>query len=439
MEAHEAALEAVMESVSEAFYALDADWRYVVFNRAAEEYFGVSRTLVLGRRIWDIFPQGRGTDFERNCYAAMEEGVSTTYETSSRYRPDRVVELTIMPLRGGGVAVRSDDVTDRRRAEEAMTAALKQREEILESISDAFYAVDADFRFTYVNRVAEALWGRRREDLIGKSFLQEFPQAAGSLSHEAHLTAARERRVVRLEAISPLLGRWLDISISPSQSGLSVYFRDITERKAAEERQRLLVNELNHRVKNALATVQAIAAQSLRGEDVPDEARERFLDRLIALARANDVLVSQSWEGASLAAIAAEVARPHAAEGESERFHIEGPNLALSPKAATSLALALHELAPNAAKYGALSSPAGQVSLAWRLDGDGAERRVRIEWRESGGPLVSAPARQGFGTRLVQRGLAGELHATVNLDYAPTGLVCTVVAPLGEGVREAAA
>jgi PAS domain S-box-containing protein len=313
---YEARLEAVLESVSEGFYALDAEWRFVVFNRAAEQYFGGSRGQVLGRSLWDLFPQGRGTPFETYCRAAMDEGRSTTFETSSRMRPDRVVELKIVPMRGGGVAVT---------------------------------------------------------------------------------------------------------------------LTDVTERRGAEARRRLLVNELNHRVKNVLATVQAIAAQSLRGSDVAPAARERFMARLMALARANDVLVAEDWQGASLAAIASEVAGPH---GAGERFSVAGPAMHLAPQAATALALGLHELATNAAKYGALSRPEGRVVLSWTLSGEPGRRRLDLSWRETGGPPTTPPTRRGFGTRLIERGLAGGLQAQVKLDYRPEGLVFTLSAPVGEAITE---
>ena len=431
---HEARLEAVLESVSDGFYALDAEWRYVIFNRAAEKYFGVSRDLLLGKVIWDLFPQGRGTPFERHCRAAMDKGEVSTLETPSALRPDRIVEVRTAPMRGGGISVSLTDITERRQAEDAVKAALAHSEAILESISDAFYAVDAEWRFTYVNRVAEAWWGRRRDALIGRSIWEVFPQAVDTASFHAHLKSARTRRVVRAELLSPIIERWIDVSIFPTDTGLSVYFRDISDRKLAEERQRLLVNELNHRVKNALATVQAIAAQTLRRDEVPAEARARFTERLMALARANDVLVASDWQGASLAAIAAQVASPYADLGEAERFRIEGPPMQLSANAATAMALALHELATNAAKYGALSWPEGRVELVWDLDGAGEARRFRLSWREAGGPQVSPPSRIGFGTRLIERGLAGELKATVAMDYAPTGLVCTLSAPLSEAL-----
>jgi len=313
---YEARLEAVLESVNDAFYALDSEWRYVVFNRAAEEYFGISRKAMLGRGMWELFPQGLNTPFETACRAAMDQGVSTTFETPSRLRPDRIVELRIVPMRGGGVAIT---------------------------------------------------------------------------------------------------------------------LTDVTERRQAEARQRLLVNELNHRVKNSLATVQAIAAQSLRGPDVSPEARERFTARLMALARANDVLVAETWTGASLASVAAEMAGPH---GEAERFAISGPEVHLSPTTATAMALGLHELATNAAKYGALSTPHGRVALTWTVEGDGKDRRFRLTWRESGGPAVGEPGPPGFGTRLIRQGLAHELRAEVALTYPPTGVVFSLTAPLSESLSE---
>lgn len=429
-ELHEARLEAVLESITDGFYAVDAEWRFVIFNRAAETYFGASREEVLGRDLWEVFPQGRGTDYERLCRLAMAERVPCAIELPSRLRPDRVVEIRISPMRPDGIAVALTDVTERRRAQDELKAALARSEGILESISDGFYAVDAEWRFIYVNSVAERWWGRPRETLLGRNIWEVFPQAHDGESYRLHDRAAKTRELVSGEFFSPILGRWIDVSIVPTETGLSVYFRDIEARKQADARQRLLVNELNHRVKNTLATVQAIAAQSLRGEQVAPAARERFMDRLMALARANDVLVAENWEGASLQAIAAQVAIPYGSGGGDGRFAISGPPVHLSPNTATAMALALHELATNAAKYGALSRPDGRVELEWQA----GEGDFRLTWRERDGPAVQPPTRTGFGSRLIQRGLTAELKGQVDMDYAPEGLVCTITAPLGEGL-----
>jgi PAS domain S-box-containing protein len=205
--------------------------------------------------------------------------------------------------------------------------------------------------------------------------------------------------------------------------------RDVTARKRWEEHQRLLINELNHRVKNTLATVQSIASQSLRNAETADEARRTVEERLFALARAHDVLTGENWEGAGLREIVTEAVSPYRHERE-DRFRIVGPDARLSPRMALAIAMALQELATNAVKYGALSDEVGQVEIAWSIDGGSVGPRLRLAWRESGGPPVEAPTRRGFGTRLIERSLAQDLHGEVNIDFASTGLVCTLIAPL---------
>jgi two-component sensor histidine kinase len=213
-----------------------------------------------------------------------------------------------------------------------------------------------------------------------------------------------------------------------ASGGVEAVVRDVSQRKAQEAQRNLMMHELNHRVKNSLAAVQAIAVQTLRGDAARPEARQAFVERLMALARANDILVAKEWRGASLADIAAQVASPYA--GPDGRFVIRGPELTLRPQAATAMALALHELATNAAKYGALSAVEGRVVLEWRLDPQGAEPEFELTWREEGGPPVAMPSRTGFGTRLLQDGLKAELSAQVRMDYLPDGFACTIRARL---------
>ena len=199
---------------------------------------------------------------------------------------------------------------------------------------------------------------------------------------------------------------------------------DIHERKIAEERQQLLINELNHRVKNTLATVQAIAFQTLKADLPVAEARGRFEARLMALSRAHNLLTGRSWEGAPLDRVVRD-ATEYLAE-ESGRFAIEGEEVWLAPRAALALALAFHELSTNAAKYGALSREAGSVTIRWRSEGG----MLRIDWKETGGPAVSAPASRGFGSRLIERGLASDLGGSASMRFEPDGLACTIEAAL---------
>ncbi len=198
---------------------------------------------------------------------------------------------------------------------------------------------------------------------------------------------------------------------------------DIHEKKLAEERQRLLINELNHRVKNMLATVQAIAFQTLKGEVPLAEARKRFEARLMALARAHNLVTAQHWEGSSLDRVVRDATEYLAEQG---RFEIAGEDVWVSPRAALALALAFHELSTNAAKYGALSRDGGQVSISWRTDGE----RLLIEWKERGGPPVSEPSSRGFGSRLIERGLGADLDGSASLGFEPDGVRCRIEASM---------
>jgi two-component sensor histidine kinase/PAS domain-containing protein len=200
------------------------------------------------------------------------------------------------------------------------------------------------------------------------------------------------------------------------------------ERARSNARQRLLINELNHRVKNTLATVQSIAAQSFRtGQS--EAAREAFEARLFALSKTHDVLTRENWEGVNLYDIVEEALAPYGKD-HAERYRITGEPLQLPPRMALSLAMAMHELSTNAAKYGAFSTDAGRIAIRWDVTESGVDRRLTLLWQEEGGPVVQAPTRKGFGSRLIERGLTRELAGEVDLDYRPGGLVCTIRFPL---------
>jgi two-component sensor histidine kinase len=213
---------------------------------------------------------------------------------------------------------------------------------------------------------------------------------------------------------------------------------DVTARHRAEEHQRLLMQELEHRVRNTLAVVQSIAEQTFRdGIDMAD-ARRRFSSRLAALAKANSLLTGERWASASLAGTIEQALKVH--QADTARLELAGPDIAIPARTALTLTLALHELATNASKYGAWANDAGMVKLGWSIDPalDGAKAPVlRLDWRERGGPEVAAPRRRGFGSRLVERGLASELEGTVELRFDPAGVTCRVEAPLRSVQRQA--
>ena len=255
--------------------------------------------------------------------------------------------------------------------------------------------------------LAEALRGRVSKDV-------EF---------KCHHPNGRQRWV-RMRGV-PIRGHARDEVV-----GALVVVDDIHNEKLADERRNLLINELNHRVKNTLAGVQSIATQTFRGNNFTPAALEAFEERLLALSKVHNQLTYESWEGADLRRLAIDVMEPH--NPGADRLHIAGPEVRLKPQAALALAMALHELATNAVKYGALSAPGGRLSLTWKTDGPATDRRLRIAWIESGGPRVTPPTSKGFGTRLIERSLAFELDSTSCIRFEPDGVICEIDADFRE-------
>jgi two-component sensor histidine kinase len=213
-----------------------------------------------------------------------------------------------------------------------------------------------------------------------------------------------------------------------SVTGMVGVSLEITERKHAEDRLRLMVDELNHRVKNTLVTVQAVAAQTLR--DVDPAVNAALEGRLQALAAVHDVLTRESWRDAGLDEVIGNALAPFGIAGNA-RFEASGPPLRLLPRVAVTISMALHELATNAIKYGAWSTAAGRVRIRWEISG-GVEPRVRIEWSEHDGPPVATPLLRGFGTRMIERSLGRDLRGIAKIVFDPEGLTCTIDAALAE-------
>jgi two-component sensor histidine kinase len=201
--------------------------------------------------------------------------------------------------------------------------------------------------------------------------------------------------------------------------------RNISERRRAEAQRVLLMAELNHRVKNTLATVISIARQSFTGPEI-SEARAAFDARIRGLAQTNSRLADGNWESVPLETLFADEFAPYR-QGGADNVSLEGPLVELSPRCALTLCLAIHELVTNAAKYGALSVDAGSVHVRWSIDA--GDHTLEIEWRESGGPHVSPPRRSGFGRLLLERALEADLKSEVQADFDPRGLRCRIRIP----------
>jgi PAS domain S-box-containing protein len=283
------------------------------------------------------------------------------------------------------------------------------------------------------NSGAERLFGYTAAEAIGRPVTMLIPPER--IDEEPGILA-RIRRGERIEHYDTVRrrkdGSAIDISltVSPIKDssgtiiGASKIARDITERKQAEQRQQLLVGEVKHRIKNLLATVQAIARQTLKGTSV--EEREAFIARLMALANAQDLLTLERWNRAAVHEVVDRALRPFEAK-HNARFLIKGPeDVWVDAQRASLLTMVLHELGTNAVKYGALSNGYGVVSLTWEVVGEEEDgQSVRLTWRELGGPPVVPPERKGFGSFLIERALQGG-GGNAKLDYNPNGLICSL-------------
>lgn len=370
-----------------------------------------------------------------------------------------IVSINIDPLRNEkgelvGAVICFLDISERKRVDAALALsrlhALEQEQRLAATYEHAAIGISEiapDGRFLRVNEAICAISGYSREHLLRqKLFAHTHPDDADP-DREAFQKQVNgeldfysvEKRFIRND------GRviWISVRSSPVRGGdrLMLYVvrvvQDITERKAAERRQKLLIDELNHRVKNTLATVQSLASQTVRGAATPAVFRERFEGRLIALSKAHDQLTTHHWESADLREILSASLAPYAGAG-SERIVLRGEDLLLRPRAVLTLAMAFHELTTNAAKYGALSVPAGRVEIRWQpVQGNGFDRpRLQIEWIEQGGPPVIEPTGRSFGSKLIEGSVAAELGGSARLTFAPEGLRCDIVVPLDTATAE---
>jgi PAS domain S-box-containing protein len=293
---------------------------------------------------------------------------------------------------------------------------------ILEGIGEGFYAVDRDWRVRRFNSEAARHFGRAPAQVLGRNLWELFAGARETDLGRLFLQAMASRKAIRSETASVVVaGRWLSYGLFALGDGLGVVFRDITDRKKAEEQRDLLLRELEHRVKNTLATVQAIAGQTFR--DVEPNARQTFEARLRTLSNAHMALTAENWRSVTLRDLILSTLAPVMVD--PSQFSVAGPHLRVQPKSAVALSMAIHELCTNAIKYGALSTAGGRVAIGWDVAGD----RFRLRWQEHGGPAVSVPVRKGFGSLMIERALAAQVDGEVKIEYADSGVVCSIDAP----------
>jgi PAS domain S-box-containing protein len=434
----------VLETALDAVIVMKSDGVVAGWNGVAEAIFGWSRDEAIGRQLSEIIIPHRYRE-------AHHRGLQRFLATGDGPLINRRVEIS--GLRSSGeefpveLSITSTDVSGERlflgflrdiSERTAAERALRQSEaRLAATYNHALVGIaetDRTGRFIRANEQFSVMTGYGPDELQSMTFFDithPADVADDRRLFEQQWSGARdgytiEKRYVRKDG--EII--WVEIAASlvrdqhDSEPFAVRIQRDITDRKRAEEQQRLLLNELNHRVKNTLAVVQGLSHQTFKRGGVEPELLRTFDGRLGALAAAHNLLVQHTWEPTPIQEAAEVALKPfHTA---TARISLGGPAVLLTPSATVTLTLALHELATNAAKYGALSSETGTVDVRWTIESD----ELNFAWRESGGPAVTRPEKAGFGTRLLERAVASDLGATVTIDYDPNGVICTICAPL---------
>jgi PAS domain S-box-containing protein len=437
----DARFRAIVEAVPAAIYATDATGRITFYNEAAAELWGCRPVLGSSEFCgsWKLYwPDGAPLPHDE-CPMAMAlkekrpiRGVEAVAERPDGTRvPFQPYPTPLFDAAGeliGGVNLLID-LTDRKQGDIAM----QRLAAIIEYSDDAIISKDLNGIITSWNKGAERVFGYTAEEAVGRPVTMLIPEER----HDEEPGILR--RIRNGERIDPYEtvrrtkdGTLIDIALTVSPiinrngrvTGASKIARDISARRRTEQIKDLLIGEMTHRIKNTIATVQAIAHRTLR--NVTKEERSAFSARLHALAGAHDVLTNEDWERARVGNLVRRALQPYD-EQHRTRYRVDGPDgVTLDPNRSTLVMMALHELATNAMKYGALSNAAGQVTVSWEV---GVDRKLMLRWQESGGPTVEPPAARGFGSFLIERAFNGEQgHATWTFD--PSGVRWTAELPL---------
>lgn len=476
---HRIDFNALFEVLPSPYNIIDRELRFVAVNSAYEQATGQFRADLIGRGMFEAFPNPgeAGRRLNESLHKVFKTGEPDTlafihYEIPGQdgQMQDRYWTAVHTPILGDDGRVEfilqnTVDVTDWQRAqaaaalplgatpvgtallqraqeaERAQLSAVQSSEEFQRLFRQApgFIAVltGANHTFTFANDAYLKLIGGRQA--VGRTVAQVLPEVVGQgfidLLHRVQSSGepiGMNAAPVLLEGEDgQLRQRYVDFTYQPifdgagGVSGIFVQGADRTNEVRAAERQKLLVDELNHRVKNSLATVQSIAAQTLRSTPEPAAFRESFEARIMALSMVHNLLTGAGWAGADLRGVLEGELSPHG----PERVSLEGPKVELSAQEALSVAMLFHELATNAAKYGALATAEGRLTVRWTLEG----KRLSLSWVERGGPATAAPTRRGFGSRLIERTASHELGGRATAHYEPEGLRLDLDVMLGGG------
>jgi PAS domain S-box-containing protein len=437
-------LAAIVESSDDAIVSKTLDGTITSWNPAAERLFGYTAEEAVGQPISILAPPGRVNEMAAILERIRRGEKVDHFETIRRRKDGSLVyiSLTVSPIRdptgrivGASKIVR--DITEHKRAEQALADSEERFRNLANAIPDIVWTADPGGTITFVND--------RWFHYCGRSPAQNDGGWPEPVLHpddrercvEQWSDALRRGTAYEIEArIERHDGeyRWFLIRAVPVRDAdgqITTWFgstTDIHERKQAEEHLRTLTAELSHRVKNMLAVVQALAERTGSRAASVEQYQEAFRGRLRALSAAHGTLLAGDWKWASLQSLVRTALEPYLAD--TDRLHLDVRDLRLAPEGAFTLALGLHELATNAAKYGALSVPSGRISLTAGVQRAGTGEELQIVWRESDGPEVTPPETAGFGTTMLSQAIAYQHEGTTELDWRKQGLVCRITLPL---------
>jgi len=434
----------VLETALDAVVVMKEDGSIAEWNSLAEATFGWSRGFVLGMQLSELIIPGRYREAHHRgleVYLASGHGplmnrhieISALRSSGEEFP----VELSITATQISGERVFLGFLRDISKRKSAENALRESEARLAATYNHALVGIaetDRNGRLLRSNEQFSVMTGYSPEELRAKTFFEfTHPEDVEKdrLLFEEQWAGLRNGYTIEKRYIRKDGGiTWVEIAASlvrDTEGGEPFairILRDITDRKRAEEQQRLLLSELNHRVKNTLAVVQGLAHQTFKGSGISPEAKRSFEGRLGALAAAHNMLMEHTWEPAPIYSATEAALQPFFTS--KRRITVGGPDVLLTPSATVTLTLALHELATNAAKYGALSNEEGVIEIRWSVAGD----RLDFVWREFGGPPVGKPEKVGFGTQLLERAVARDLGAEVKIDFDQAGLICTISAPL---------
>lgn len=424
--------------------------RFEFVNEAFKALFLASDDIdITGRTVAEAFPEAAQQGFValpdevyRTKEAFAMRGARFTVEASAahparEYFLDQIYK-PLLDERGAvtGVLAVGYDMSDRVRAEAALRESEQRYRDVVDAQSEMVCRFEAGGRILFANKAYAKAFGVDRDSIVDSDLWSIIPEAnrASVRALLIALTPERPERRVEQRRETPEGAKWtlwttkaLRFNADGTAAELQATGVDITERKVHEEHRNLLIQELNHRVKNTLAVVQSLANQSFKHADSIADMRARFDSRLSVLAAAHRCLTETQWGPTPLREVV-ESALAICRQSHG-RAVLEGPPVQIQPKVAVSLALALHELCTNAIKYGALSNETGWVSLRWTLHA-GERHILRLEWIEEGGPEVAPPKRRGFGSVMIERVLRQDLGGAVDLQFLPAGVRCLIEADL---------